>query len=142
MKETIFNTVVAAAATVATSFLGGWDEALTFLITFMTVDLVTGFLAAMKAKKVDSDVMFWGGIRKGIILIAIGIAVKLDIIVGNESPLFRTMAIYYYAGREGLSALENMGLLGVPLPKWMKDVLAQLADKGGSDSTEDNKEDK
>lgn len=133
MKEFAFNAMIATVATMATSFFGGWDEALTFLVTFMTVDYITGILAAFRNGKLDSEVMFWGGIRKGVILIAIGIAVMLDGIVENSTPLFRTMAIYYYVGREGLSAVENMGLLGVPLPAFVKNALAQLSKKGEDD---------
>jgi phage-related holin len=44
------------------------------------------------------------------------------------APIFRTAAIYFYAGREGLSVVENLGVLGVPLPQVIKDFLLQLSE--------------
>jgi phage-related holin len=44
------------------------------------------------------------------------------------APIFRTAAIYFYAGREGLSVFENLGVLGVPLPQAMKDFLLKLSE--------------
>lgn len=41
-------------------------------------------------------------------------------------PVLRTLVIYYYIAREGLSVTENCALLGVPLPQQLVDVLAQL----------------
>jgi toxin secretion/phage lysis holin len=96
----------------------------------MVIDYATGFLGAIKNHKVDSEVMFWGGIRKGVILAVVIVAVLLDKMVGNAEPILRTLAIYFYAAREGISVTENIGILGVPLPPSISKVLAQLQDKG------------
>ncbi|EGW39091.1 holin family protein [Desulfosporosinus sp. OT] len=96
----------------------------------MILDYVFGLLGAIKNKKVNSETMFWGGIRKGIILAVVSLAVVLDRLVGNNEPIFRTMAVYFYVGREGWSIAENLGILGVPLPGSLKKILTQLQDKG------------
>jgi toxin secretion/phage lysis holin len=74
--------------------------------------------------------MFWGGIRKGIIIVVIAIAVMLDQLLGNKEPIFRMLALYFYIAREGLSIVENFGILGVPFPEKIKKVLVQLQEKG------------
>lgn len=132
MKENAISGTIAVVATMVTGFLGGWDIALKVLVFCMVADYVTGVLGAVKSKSVSSDEMFWGGVRKGIILLVIMFAVLLDEMVGNASPIFRTIAIYFYVGREGLSIIENVGVLGVPLPAFLKDVLTQLNEKKGS----------
>ena len=129
-KELWFSSVIAAVGTVVSCWLGGWDASLKALAFLMVFDYVTGFLGAVKNKNVDSDEMFQGGIRKGIILAVIILAIRLDQMVGNTEPILRTMAIYFYAGREGISVAENLGILGVPLPGALKKVLAQLQEKG------------
>jgi len=96
----------------------------------MVVDYATGFLGAIKSHKVDSEVMFWGGIRKCIILVVLAIAVNLDEMLGNSDPVLRTLAIYFYVAREGVSVTENLGILGVPLPPGITKVLTQLQEKG------------
>ena len=128
-KEFTLSTFIAAIGTIMSAYLGGWDAALNVLVVLMVIDYVTGFLGAIKNKKVDSEIMFWGGVRKGIILAIVAVAVLLDQMVGNASPILRTLAIYFYVAREGVSVTENLGILGVPLPPGISRVLTQLQDK-------------
>lgn len=130
-KEFTFNTAIAAAGTITSAWLGGWDAALNFLIVAMVLDYATGFLGAIKEKRVNSEVMWWGGIRKGAILAVIAMAVLLDQMMGNPEPILRTLAIYFYVARECVSVTENLGILGVPLPPALTKVLEQLQEKGG-----------
>lgn len=130
VKEFSLNTLVAISGTVISAYLGGWDIALKVLISLMIVDYMTGFLGAIKQHRVDSEVMFWGGVRKGIILAVIAISVMLDQLVGNPEPILRTLAIYFYVSREGVSVVENLGILGVPLPPKISQLLTQLQEKG------------
>jgi len=130
IKEVGFSTVIASAGTIMSACLGGWDIALRVLIALMVVDYITGFLGAVKNKTVNSDVMWWGGLRKGAILAVLLIAVLLDEMVGNAEPILRTLALYFYAAREGISVTENLGILGVPLPPGISRVLTQLQEKG------------
>lgn len=129
-REISFNTAFAAVGTFASYWLGGWDVALRCLVLLMVVDYATGFLGAIKGHKVDSEVMFWGGVRKCIILVVLAIAVNLDQMLGNADPILRTLAIYFYVAREGVSVTENLGILGVPLPPGITKVLTQLQEKG------------
>ncbi|WP_308895956.1 phage holin family protein [Candidatus Desulfosporosinus nitrosoreducens] len=130
IKEISFSAAIAALGTIASAWLGGWDAALNVLIVLMVIDYATGFLGAMKNHRVDSEVMFWGGIRKGIILVVLAVAVLLDKMVGNLQPIFRTLTIYFYVSREGISVTENLGILGVPLPPGITNLLTQLQEKG------------
>lgn len=61
------------------------------------------------------------------------VAVLLDEMVGNPEPILRTLAIYFYVAREGISVTENLGILGVPLPPSISRVLTQLQKKDDSD---------
>jgi len=129
IKEFSLSAGIAAIGTIVSAWLGGWDAALKVLIFLMVLDYVTGFLGAIKNKNVDSEIMFWGGVRKGIILAVVVVAVLLDEMVGNASPILRTLAIYFYVAREGISVTENVGILGVPLPPAISKVLSQLQEK-------------
>ncbi|OME86551.1 holin [Paenibacillus lautus] len=121
--------VVAVLGLLAT-LLGGWDKPLQILVVLMVADYITGILGAVKTKAVNSEVMFWGGIRKITILFVVGLAVLIDGWVGGDSAVFRTLAVYFYAGREGLSVMENLGILGVYIPPKIKEFLEQLNEKG------------
>jgi len=130
-KETLAGGVIAVIGTTIAASLGGWDTALKLLVWAMIIDYATGVLGALKGKKkLDSDVMFWGGIRKAVVLVVVALAVMLDQFMGNDSPVFRTIAMYFYIGREGLSIVENLGKLNVPVPGVIKDKLQQLSEDG------------
>ncbi|NTZ20947.1 holin [Paenibacillus sp. JMULE4] len=128
--ETAIGGVVAFIGLIASQYLGGWDTALKVLVFLMIADYISGLLGAVKTKTVNSEIMFWGGIRKGVVLGVIALAVLLDELIGGEVPVFRTIALYFYSGREGLSVVENLGVLGVPLPPALTKFLEQLQQKG------------
>lgn len=130
-REVFAGGIIAVLGTIATTYLGGWDTSLQLLAALMIADYLTGVLGAFKTKNFNSDVMFWGGVRKGIVLLVIMLAVKVDLFVGNGAPVFRTLAMYFYIGREGLSVIENMGVIGVPLPDSFRKTFTQLQEKGG-----------
>jgi toxin secretion/phage lysis holin len=129
-RETAFSSIMAIVGLIVNSYLGGWDIGLKVLIFCMVFDYITGVLGAIRQRNLDSEVMFWGGIRKSVILMVLVLAVLLDELVGNVAPVFRTLAIYFYIGREGLSVVENLGVIGVPMPSFITKVLAQLKEKG------------
>lgn len=129
LNEFSFSAFIAAIGTMVSLWLGGWDAALNVLIALMVLDYVTGFLGAIKTKTVDSEIMYWGGIRKGVILAVLVVSVLLDQMLGNSEPIIRTLAIYFYVAREGVSVTENLGILGVPLPPSISKVLTQLKEK-------------
>lgn len=111
----------------AAGWLGGYDKPLQFLVVLMLADYLSGVAGAFKTKTVSSDIMFWGGIRKITVLFVVGLAALIDDWVQPGAPVFRMAAILYYAGREGLSVVENFGVIGVPWPQGMKDFLLQLS---------------
>lgn len=129
--ETLLGSVVAIIGYMTTQFLGGWDNALKVLIFLMVADYISGVLGAIKTKSVNSEVMFWGGIRKAVVLGVVALSVLLDSFVGGQSPVFRTITLYFYAGREGLSVVENLAILGVPLPAALTQILEQMKDGKG-----------
>jgi toxin secretion/phage lysis holin len=106
---------------------------LKFLIVFMVLDYLTGLAKAIRHKNVNSEVMYWGGIRKSAILVVIALATMFDSLAAQDVPVFRTLALYFYLSREGISVIENLGQLGVPLPSFLRLFLVQLKEKGGKE---------
>lgn len=120
----------AAAGTALNWLLGGWDLMVQALIAFMALDFVLGFAASVKNHTTDSQVMFWGGVNKVLVLGLVGVGVLLDSLLGAGEPYIRTAVIWFYIARELLSILENYGKLGNNIPPILKTVLAQLQEKG------------
>lgn len=118
----IFGGIVTAVS----GFLGGMDGIMYALLAFISIDYITGVAVAVKNKKLSSEVGFWGLVRKVCIIALVGVAHFVDVYVMHTGDIFRTAIALYYIGNEGVSLLENMGNLGVPLSKKLKDVLEQL----------------
>lgn len=124
--EKVFNSIVAVVATFFTYIFGGWDVALSILIIFMVLDYLTGVIYAYTVKSLNSEVGFKGLIKKCMILVVLIIGVMLDRMLGNGTWVFRTLVCYFYIANEGVSLLENISNLGVPIPNKIRNALEQL----------------
>lgn len=125
-KMKIFDSVVAIIATFFTYLFGGWDVALSILITFMILDYITGVIWAYIQKNLNSEVGFKGLVKKCTILIVLIVGAMLDRLLNSGEWVFRTLVAYFYIANEGISLLENISNLGVPIPSKIKDALEQL----------------
>lgn len=114
-------------------FIGGMDGFLYALIAFVVIDYLTGLLAAGVQKKLSSAVGFKGIAKKIAIFLLVGIANIIDVDVIQSGSALRTAVIFFYLSNEGLSILENVGTIGLPIPAKLKDMLDQLKDKDGDE---------
>jgi len=135
MKE-VFITFFALAGTVITKYLGGMDAVLGALIFIIVVDYATGVILALvykKSKKTKDGAYasytgFQGIVKKVMLLVSVAVAQQLDVAL-NLDGYIRTLIIMFFIANEGLSIIENTGLMGVPWPKAVKNMLEVLRDK-------------
>lgn len=125
---------------------GGWTGTMTVLVIFMLADYFLGCACALtgKSDKTEgghflSSVAFVGLLKKATIMLVVLLAVQLDKAVGGTNVMFQSAATFFYIANEGISIIENCGLLGVPVPKTIKNALEALRDKG--DNGEDDGKD-
>lgn len=129
MEKSIIASVIAGIGSTISYFLGGWDMIIQLLTILIIADYVTGIAAAVKAKNLSSDTMYWAGFRKASIFVVIIIAFYFDQVVNNGDTVFRDIAIWFYIGREGLSVIENLGNVGMYVPPFFKNILKQINGK-------------
>lgn len=113
------------------AFLGGTDSLLYAIVAFTIIDYATGVLVAINNHKLSSSVGFRGIARKVLIFALIGLAHLLDVHVLGTPGVLRTATIFFYLSNEGISILENAGLLGLPIPSGLRralDVIKQRSD--------------
>lgn len=115
-------------------FLGGMDGFLYALIAFVVIDYITGVMCAIADKNLSSGVGFKGICRKVLIFALVGIGNIIDVQVLGSPGVLRTAVIFFYLSNEGVSILENSTHLGLPVPEKLKEVLAQLHERGGNDN--------
>ncbi|MFD0586617.1 holin family protein [Paenibacillus sp. GCM10027627] len=108
---------------------GKWEESLTFLLVAMGVDYVSGVAASLKeGKGLSSSFGSWGLAKKGLVLLVILLAHRIDILLGTDSVTMGA-AIFFYIANELISITENYGRLGLPLPETVRKMIEVLKEK-------------
>ena len=120
--QLVFFGAVGAVGGAFASFFGGWDAALTTLLIFMGIDYLTGLIVAgvfhksqkTKTGSLESRAGWKGLCRKGVTLLIVLVACRLDLLTG--STFIRDAVVIAFVVNETLSIIENAGLMGVPIP--------------------------
>lgn len=121
MKELCTTAIGIIGASIAYLF-GGWDSSLSTLIIFMSLDYITGLLVAgvfqnspkTSTGSLESKAGWKGLCRKGMSLLVVLIACRLDILMGTS--IVRDAVVIAYIANETISIIENAGLMGLPIP--------------------------
>ncbi|NQX66817.1 phage holin family protein [Paenibacillus alba] len=129
MNQINFNMISAVFGTMLTYAFGGWNELMALFLMAILIDYLTGIAASIKEQRgLNSQVGFWGLARKGLMLLVIMLAHRMDLLFDTE--LMMTAAIYFYLANELISITENYGRLGLPLPSFLKQMIQILRSKG------------
>lgn len=122
----IKTAVLAAIGTIGggiAALFGGWTSAMTTLIIFMVIDYATGIIVAgvfhrsgkSKSGALESRAGFKGLCRKGMILLILLVACRLDLMLGTG--YIKDCVCIAFVVNETLSIIENAGLMDVPIPQ-------------------------
>ena len=139
----IKNSILVALSTICGFIgnqLGGWDASLKVLVGIMTIDYITGVIVAGFRKKsnksqdgsLSSKAGFYGLCRKCFILMLVWSAVMIDSLIGEK--FIRTTVCMFFISNEGISVIENAGLLGIPLPDVLRNMFEILKDNDASEN--------
>ena len=143
MKQHILSGVLGTIGSVIASAFGGWDTALQTLLIFMGIDYITGLVVAgvfHKSSKTKSGALEsragWKGLcRKGVTLLVVLVACRLDMII--NSNFIRDAVVIAFVTNETISIIENAGLMGVPIPTVIVKAIEVLKKKADVDIPED-----
>lgn len=120
--KNLIITIIGVIGSFISYLFGGLDMALTTLLIFMAIDYITGLVVAAvfhKSNKTESGSLNsragWKGLcKKGITLLIVLVAARLDLVMGVT--FIRDGVIIAYIANELLSIIENAGLMGIPIP--------------------------
>ena len=121
MKQKFLAFIGVAGSWIISQF-GGWDAALGTLLIFMGIDYMTGlivagiFCASEKTSNgaLESGVGWKGLCRKGVTLLVVLVACRLDLVMGSN--FIRDAVVIAFIVNETISIIENAGLMGIPIP--------------------------
>ena len=139
MKYNILCASIGAIGAGIDSLFGGADAALITLVIFILVDYVTGLIVAgvfHRSPKtsngaLESKAGLKGLLRKGGMLLMVLIACRLDLMLGAH--YIRDAVVIALVTNEALSIVENLGLMGVPIPKPLINAIEVLKAKAKDD---------
>ena len=112
---------------------GELDGSLYALVVFVIADYFTGVISAINNKKLSSDIGFEGISKKICIFVLVAIANIVDINILNSGAAVRTAVIFFYLSNEGISVLENVVKLGLPVPEKLKNILLKINEVDSDD---------
>ena len=139
---------IAAIGEAIASFFVTMPPLVWILIAVMSIDYVTGLIcgAMGKSKKTETGYLAsheaWKGLmKKALILLVVLLSNLLDIAVSNGAGItFEAVmgaTCLWFIASEGLSVLENVASMGVPVPKILLKLLEIMREKG--DAPEEKK---
>lgn len=138
LKSGVCTAIGVIGGAIATA-LGGWDVLLETLVWFMILDYVTGLIVAgvfhnsgkTETGALESRASLKGLFRKGGVLVVVTVAVHLDTVIGTE--FVRNAVLITFIVSEGISIMENVGLMGVTYPEAIRkafDILNKKVEGG------------
>lgn len=130
--KNIFLISLAGVGSILAEAFGGWDSFLKALVMFMAVDYITGMTVALvfhksqktKSGGASSQVGYKGIVKKVCMLLLVALAVRVDEISGTH--YIRNATIFFFLGNEGLSIIENLALMGIKYPEFLKKALEAI----------------
>lgn len=97
------------------------------VLIFMGIDILTGWVKAIKNGNLLSTKSVYGVGRKVLALFVVIIGNIIGNILGLNGALL-VIIMFYYIATEGLSILENLAEMNVPFPEQIKDKLKVMQD--------------
>lgn len=102
---------------------------MTMLLVAMGVDYISGVAASMKeGRGLNSAFGFWGLAKKGLSLLVILLAHRIDLLLEMDN-MTMAAAVYFYIANELISITENYGRMGFPLPDRVRRLIEVLKNK-------------
>lgn len=133
-KAVLMGGAAIAGGAISQAF-GGWDSAMMTLLIFMAIDYVSGLIVAgvfhssdkSETGTLNSAACWQGLLKKGMTLIIVLVAARLDIVLGTA--FVRDAVVIAYIVNETISIIENAGLMGLPVPDVIMQAIEQLQGK-------------
>lgn len=139
--KNVFCSFIGLVGTTIISALGGYDIMIETLLFFMVVDYVTGLYIAgvlhkspkTKSGGLSSTKGYHGLVKKVMVLVLVAVMYRVDLLF--DIDYLRNGSIIAFCFQEGISIIENAGLMGVAIPDVVKrgiDLLNKEVDDNGN----------
>ncbi|MBE6903378.1 MAG: phage holin family protein [Ruminococcaceae bacterium] len=138
MKSTILKILASTFAGGIAAYFNALLVPVVLLATVMVMDYISGIVSAWKDGCLNSRIGVIGIIKKVCYLLAIGVAIVVDLIIQmvltkininiTMPYIFGIIVTVWFVINELISILENVSKIGVPLPAFLIKVIKRLKD--------------
>ena len=132
MNKLDLTIITTGTLVIFTYLFGTFDILIQGAFMFIVLDFTTGLIKAWHNGEVSSTKSRKGLVKKTMFLSMILIGHWLDkasLIPDNTGMSFRTLVLVFIIANEGISILENISEMGVPIPGFLKKVFERLNKK-------------
>ena len=129
MDHIFIKSTIGIVTGIVSWMVGGFGLVFTILIGLMMIDFITGFLAGIVQKKINSRIGTTGLIRKVYVILLIGAVYLIEIGILGSHGIVTDGVAGAFCAVELVSITENGGKLGVPLPQKVKNIILVLKNK-------------
>ncbi|MEK5429719.1 phage holin family protein [Lysinibacillus sp. FSL R7-0073] len=136
--DTLYTSFIGGSMAWIAYLMGGIDHLVKALVIFMVIDYSLGFMVSLVVKNTDSKKMFVGLLKKTAMGLMVIAAVQLDSAT-ESGNLMRNAMILFLIGMEGISMIENLGKLGIKVPKFLANAFKQLQNDNDDPRKDDTK---
>lgn len=133
-----WDTLITLSGAAAAAF-GGWSPDIRLLAGLMLADYLTGVLCALlhkskhsKSGGLSASAGFKGLLKKAAIPLVLFVSALADGAAGGGTSL-KNMTTGFYICNEGVSVLENLACMGVPVPKVVRNALDVMRSRNDKD---------
>ena len=131
----IFEGITGVFGAVIVYCFGGFGMHIQALFFAMVFDFLLGVVGAMvfhssnktNTGRLSSNALIKGVTKKCMVLFAVALCYRIDCML--QINICRNGAIIGFISGELVSILENLGLIGVPIPQQLKDIIEVLNSK-------------
>jgi len=139
-KLSVSEAVLAAFLAGVAQIYGGWTSGMTLLVTGMAIDYISGLIVAAvfhnskktETGRLESRAGWKGLIRKGMILAIVLVAARVDMTLNTD--FIRDAVVIGFITNEIISIVENAGLMGIPIPKALMNMIELLKRKADAEA--------
>lgn len=124
--KNVFCSFMGLVGTTIINALGGYDIMIETLLFFMVVDYLTGLYIAgvlhkspkTKSGGLSSTKGYHGLVKKVMVLVLVAVMYRVDLLFNID--YLRNGSIIAFCFQEGISIIENAGLMGIAIPEVVK----------------------
>lgn len=128
----VVKTISTALGSLMGYMFGGWNMFMNLLLWLVVLDWLTGWGAAWINGELKSRKGYHGIARKVAIFALVAVSHFIDIILGGQQ-YFQNAVVFFYLANELLSIIENVGRMGVPVPKILRKAIEVFNEKSGEE---------